>query len=136
MPYSILVVDDERVIRRILHIMLVQAGWAVDEAADGLEAIQKIQDNQPDMVILDIMMPHIDGLSVLRLLRKNPKTADLPIIILSAKTDDKSVQKGLEMGATRYLTKPVGQEILINTVREVLEISDKVQDNVQDSAGK
>ncbi len=120
MAYSILVVDDERVVRRVLSIMLTQAGWHVDQAADGFEAILMVQTKQPDVVVLDIMMPQMDGYEVLQVLRNEPETAELPVVILSAKMDDTAIKKGLDLGANRYLVKPVRQHILVQTIEEVL----------------
>jgi DNA-binding response OmpR family regulator len=119
---TILVVDDEPNARSLLRLILVRAGFEVLVAQDGYEALKEVQDKIPDAMILDIMMPGIDGFEVCEILRGNKETADLPIIMLSARADPESVSKGLRVGATKYLTKPVTPEILTKQVHEVLSI--------------
>lgn len=103
MMYKILIADDEAEIRDILHLYLEQAGFAVSEAADGLEALSLLEKEKPDLLLLDIMMPKLDGYHVLRTLRE---TNNIPVIILSAKSDDSNKILGLDMGADDYITKP------------------------------
>ena len=98
--------------RTLLRLMLVRAGFEVLEAADGMEALAAVKDQLPDIMILDVMMPGIDGFTVCQTLRKEEESADLPVIMLSAKTDSLSVRKGLMAGATKYLTKPISQDEL------------------------
>ena len=126
MAYSVLVVDDEPMARTMLRLMLVRAGFDVREAEDGKTALAEVAQVVPDLMILDIMMPGIDGFEVCTRLRSEGNTANLPIIMLSAKTDAQSVKKGLELGADRYLTKPVGPDELTRHVREVLSIEDEI----------
>ena len=126
MAYSVLVVDDEPMARTMLRLMLVRAGFDVREAEDGKTALAEVAQIVPDLMILDIMMPGIDGFEVCTRLRSEGKTASLPIIMLSARTDAQSVKKGLELGADRYLTKPVGPDELTRHVREVLSIEDEI----------
>ena len=121
MSYAILVVDDEPMARTLLRLMLVRAGFEVLEAEDGFDALSKVGAKLPDAMILDVMMPGMDGFEVCRQLRTEEKTALLPIIMLSAKTDLDSVNKVLRSGATKYLTKPVSPEDLTRNVREVLD---------------
>ena len=118
---SVLIVDDESMARTLLRLMLVRAGFNVSEAEDGYDALEKIRKNRPDIVLLDVMMPGMDGFAVCETLRSNPETLSLPIIMLSAKTDLDSINKGLRAGATVYLTKPISPEDLTRHVREVLE---------------
>lgn len=120
MSRSVLIVDDEPMARTLLRLMLVRAGFEVLEAENGFEALDKVKQKQPDLVLLDVMMPGIDGFSVCEALRKNPLTIDLPIIMLSAKTDLESVNRGLRLGANKYLTKPISTEELTRQVRDVL----------------
>ena len=122
MSRTILVVDDEPNARSLLRLILVRAGFEVLVAQDGYEALKVVQDKIPDVMILDIMMPGIDGFEVCEKLRSNKDTATLPIIMLSARADPESVTKGLRVGATKYLTKPVTPELLTNQVNEVLSI--------------
>lgn len=123
MKRTILVVDDELMTREMLRMMLELSGYAVTEAVDGEDALAKIDEVQPDMVLLDVMMPGVDGFEVCRRLRANEKTAHIPIVILSAKTAPDAVQKGLAAGANTYLKKPVTREELIEEVAARIGVS-------------
>ncbi|MEM7332146.1 MAG: response regulator [Chloroflexota bacterium] len=120
MTQSVLVVDDEPMARTLLRLMLVRAGFNVSEAEDGFDALNKVKINPPDVVLLDVMMPGMDGFKVCESLRQDEKTMGLPIIMLSAKTDLDSINKGLRAGATKYLTKPISPEDLTHHVRDTL----------------
>jgi len=120
MNWSVLVVDDEPLTQDLLRLMLEPAGFRVTGAEHGLEALQKIQQSKPDIMILDVMMPHMDGITVCRKIRSNPETADLPIVMLSGKTHLNAVEEGIEAGANRYLAKPMSRNDLIQNLREVL----------------
>ena len=119
-PSSVLIVDDEPMARTLLRLMLVRQGFDVVEAKDGHDALSKMKEQKPDLVILDVMMPGMDGFTVCTAIRAQPDTADVPVIMLSAKTDMNSVNRGLTSGATKYLTKPVSPEMLIRHVRHSL----------------
>lgn len=106
--------------RTLLRLMLVRAGFHVTEAEDGFDALDKVRKNKPDVVLLDVMMPGMDGFAVCEQLRNESATAELPIIMLSAKTDLDSINKGLRAGATVYLTKPISPEDLTQHVRDAL----------------
>jgi DNA-binding response OmpR family regulator len=106
--------------RTMLRLILVRAGFEVWEAKDGYEALTLVQNQLPDALILDIMMPGIDGYAVCEALRRDWRTADLPVIMLSARADAESVARGFQVGATRYITKPVTPDDLPRQVREVL----------------
>lgn len=103
MQYKILIADDEAEIRDVLRLYLEKDGYEVAEAADGIEAMEKIKSGQPDLVILDIMMPGLDGYRVLRNIREDN---NIPVIILSAKDSDSDKILGLDLGADDYITKP------------------------------
>jgi DNA-binding response OmpR family regulator len=118
---SVLIVDDEPMARTLLRLMLVRAGFHVSEAEDGFDALEKIQINRPDVILLDVMMPGMDGFAVCATLRNDAETARLPIIMLSAKTDLDSINQGLRVGATKYLMKPISPEDLTRHVKDVLE---------------
>ncbi len=120
MKQSVLVVDDEPQARSMMRLILVRAGYDVLEAKDGYEALDEVERQVPDLMILDIMMPGIDGFYVCQRLRADDRTAELPIIVLSAKTDADSIERGKEVGATMYLTKPVSPDELTRHVREVI----------------
>lgn len=115
-----LVVDDEPMTRDLLRLMLEHANFAVVEAKDGVEALELVKQSLPDLVILDVMMPGIDGLTVCKKMRSDEATADLPIIMLSARTQPEAIEAGLRAGATMYLTKPVSRKELIQHMHEVL----------------
>lgn len=105
MGYKILIADDEAEIRDVLRLYLEKDGYDVTEAADGVEAMEKLRKESPDLAILDIMMPGLDGYRVLRNIRENN---NIPVIMLSAKDTDADKILGLDMGADDYITKPFG----------------------------
>lgn len=107
--------------RALLRLMLVRSGYEVAEAEDGWEALTQIRTMLPQAVILDVMMPGLDGYAVCRQVRAQPATQALPVIMLSARSDAESIRKGLEVGATMYLTKPISADDLTHHVRQVLE---------------
>jgi DNA-binding response OmpR family regulator len=120
--HSVLVVDDEPMARTLLRLMLVRAGFEVLEAEDGFDALEKVNQSPPDLIILDVMMPGMDGFAVCESVRGDSRTAALPIIMLSAKTDAESISRGLQVGANKYLTKPVSPEDLTRHVRDALDL--------------
>jgi two-component system response regulator ResD len=120
-PQSVLIVDDEPMARTLLRLMLVRAGFNVSEAENGADALIKVKKNRPDVILLDVMMPGMDGFAVCESIRSQEDMSNLPIIMLSAKTDLDSINRGLRLGATKYLTKPISPEDLTEHVREALE---------------
>jgi len=120
---SVLVVDDEPMARTLLRLMLVRAGFNVYEAEDGYDALEKVEKNPPDVVLLDVMMPGMDGFTVCEKLRAGAATANIPVIMLSAKTGLDSINQGLRAGATVYLTKPISPEELTRHVQDALSDS-------------
>ncbi|MCP5096456.1 MAG: response regulator [Chloroflexi bacterium] len=117
---SILLVDDEPQTRDLLRLMLKRDGYDVYEAEDGYDALDKVKKIIPDMVLLDVMMPDIDGITVCERIRADEETAEIPVVMLSARTHLSAVEKGVIAGATRYLTKPIGRPDLLRHVQEVL----------------
>ncbi|MGL5206551.1 MAG: response regulator transcription factor [Acidaminococcaceae bacterium] len=117
---TVLIADDEAQIREILRIYFEKEGFNVVEAADGAEAIIQVQAAKPDIVILDIMMPVLDGLEVCRQVRK---ISDIPIIMLTAKDEDDDRILGLEIGADDYITKPFNTREVVARVKAVLRRS-------------
>lgn len=113
---TILVVDDERDIREILEYNFRREGYEVLTACDGREALDIVQLSLPDLIILDVMMPEIDGFEVCRRLRDNPNTSALPVIVLSAKLREFDDLVRLELGATEYIQKPVSPRVLVHRV--------------------
>ncbi len=120
MANTILVVDDEKNIVQLARLYLGNEGFHVEEAYDGKQALEKARAVNPDLVILDIMMPEMDGLSVCRELRK---TSNVPVIMLTARDDDIDKIVGLEVGADDYLTKPFNPRELVARVKAVLRRS-------------
>lgn len=120
MNQSVLIVDDEPMARTLLRLMLVRAGFEVAEAENGFDALEKMEDNVPDLILLDVMMPGMDGFTVCEKVRARQETAELPVIMLSAKTDVDSINRGLIVGATKYLTKPISPEELTKHVKDAL----------------
>lgn len=106
--------------RNLLRLMLERAGFEISEAEDGLKALLMMAEQPPDVLLLDVMMPNMDGLTVCEKLRAQAATAVLPIILLSARTSPEAVKAGMDAGATKYLSKPINRKELINTIHEVL----------------
>ena len=120
MKNLILLVDDEPNLRELLRQMLELGGFDVVEAEDGLEALEKLEVVAPDVMILDVMMPNLDGVSLCKKLRAGTAFAGLPIIMVSGKTQHKAVQEGLAAGANQYLCKPITVQELLQSVRSLL----------------
>ena len=116
----ILAVDDSPTILAMLEEILVSAGYEVLTAEDGAEALESARSEQPDLILLDVMLPKLDGYRVCRLLKFDQKYKDIPIIMLTAKTEEQSMATGLRTGADQYLTKPVEPERLLEAVAEEL----------------
>ena len=116
----ILIVEDDEDIRELVKFNLTREGWRVTEAESGEEAIRKAGAAVPDLVLLDLMLPGIDGLEVCRTLRAEPRTAGIPIVMLTAKSEESDVVAGLELGADDYLTKPFSPRVLVSHLRAVL----------------
>lgn len=124
MPKKILVVDDEKHIVRLVQANLDRAGYAVVTANDGKEALEKVAEENPDLVVLDVMMPYMDGFEVLQNLRRNPSTRDIPVIMLTAKAQDADVFKGWQSGVDCYLTKPFNPMELLSFVKRIFDSMD------------
>jgi len=120
---KILVVDDEPHIRRILQFLLEEEGFTVREAAGGREALDALAEFRPDLIVLDVMMPQMDGFAVLKQLRAHFETRQLPVIMLTAKGESHDKVRGLRDGANDYLTKPFNHEELLFRLRNMLEAS-------------
>lgn len=120
MPPVILIVEDEPAIRELLRMTLAASGFSSDEAGDGIQALERIAAAKPDLVLLDWMLPGLDGLGVLRRLKADPATAELPVILLTAKSEESDIVLGLEMGASDYITKPFSNKVLIARIRALL----------------
>lgn len=132
-PALVLVVDDQPANIEVLQMRLESRGYDVATAANGHEALTRIADLHPDLVLLDIMMPGIDGLEVCRRVRADPALPYMPIVMVTARTDRADIVAGLDAGADDYLTKPVDQTELMARVRSMLRIK-ALQDQVREQA--
>jgi two-component system, OmpR family, alkaline phosphatase synthesis response regulator PhoP len=117
---NIMVVEDEEDILDLIRHNLVKEGYAVTTSVNGAEAVKAIVRKPPDLVLLDLMLPGLDGLDVCRALKKDPKTADIPILMVTAKDEESDVVAGLELGADDYIMKPFRMKELIARVRAAL----------------
>jgi CheY-like chemotaxis protein len=115
---SILIVDDDDSIRSLLHQELADAGYRIEEASNGRLALEKVRANRPDLILLDVMMPEMNGFDVAAVLKNDPQTMDIPIIVLSVVKDK---ARGFRIGVDRYLTKPIDTGLLFNEIGSLLE---------------
>jgi two-component system alkaline phosphatase synthesis response regulator PhoP len=122
---KVLVVDDERDITALVAYHLEREGFRVLEAHDGLQALELVKRERPNLVILDLMLPAMSGLDVCRRLRKEPETTWLPILMLTARADETDKVLGLELGGDDYLTKPFGPRELVARVKALLRRSEE-----------
>lgn len=116
----ILAVDDSPTILEMIKAILLSAGYEVITAADGAEALETARAEKPDLILLDVMLPKLDGYRVCRLLKFDQNYKGIPIIMLTAKTEEQSMATGIRTGANQYLTKPVEPEKLLAAVAEEL----------------
>lgn len=121
MKKHILVVDDEIGALTLIGIMLERGGFSVLKAKDATSALAVLDQNTPDMIILDVMMPGMDGIELCQVIRQRENTQETPVLILSARGDAESVMKGMEAGANDYLPKPILHHDLVSKVRSILE---------------
>ena len=124
MPRKILAVDDEKFIVRLVQVTLERQGYQVITASDGKEALEKVDSEKPDLVVLDVMMPYMDGFEVLQTLRRDPATRDIPVIMLTAKAQDADVFRGWQSGVDCYLTKPFNPLELVSFVNRIFQSMD------------
>jgi two-component system alkaline phosphatase synthesis response regulator PhoP len=125
---KVLVVDDEPDIREIISFNLVKEGYEIETAKNGSEALSKVSSFKPDLVVLDIMMPGMDGVEVCRTIRANPSHNDMLIIFLTALSDEASQIRGLETGADDYVSKPISPKVLVSRVNAILRRVHKEDD--------
>src|SRR5512139_1836242 len=117
---KVLIVDDEPFNVDYIEQELADCNYQLITASNGREALDKIYSVQPDLVLLDLMMPVLDGFAVLAQVKADPSVRDIPVIIISAASDSRSVVKGIKQGAEDYLTKPVDGDLLLQKVKEYL----------------
>ncbi len=122
----VLVVEDEAALVTMLRYNLEKQGFRVDEATDGEEALTRIAETQPDLVLLDWMLPVVSGIEVCRQIRRRPATRDLPVIMVTARTEDQDAVRALNTGADDYITKPFSVDALLARMRALLRRSSAV----------
>ena len=122
----VLVVEDEAALATVLRYNLERQGFRVEEATDGQEALTRIAESAPDIVLLDWMLPVMSGIEVCRQIRRRPATRDLPVIMVTARTEDQDAVRGLNTGADDYITKPFSMDALLARMRALLRRSGAV----------
>ncbi len=126
MKRKILVVDDEVAIVRVLKDRLELEGYEVLAAYDGAEGLEIAKRELPDLIIMDITMPNMDGLTAARLLREQPETSKIPIVMLTARGQESDERAGYQAGAVRYFTKPFSTRQLVREIRSILGDEDAI----------
>ncbi|NPA31050.1 MAG: response regulator transcription factor, partial [Chloroflexi bacterium] len=127
--YKILVVDDEKRIVHFIRLNLEHDGFEVLAAYNGTEALKRVREDLPDLVLLDVMLPDMDGFEVLRLIRE---VSDVPVIMVTAKGEEEDIVRGLELGADDYITKPFSPRELVSRIRAVLRRYEAVRGGMGD----
>ena len=117
---TILVVDDDPVIQKLLTVNFEMEGYRVVCASDGVEGLAQVSAHHPALVLLDVMMPHMDGIEVVQRLKADPTTANIPVILLSAKAQATDISGGLDAGADDYITKPFDPLDLLDKVAALI----------------
>lgn len=120
MPKKILVVDDDAELVELVSFNLTKAGYNIGTASNGVEAIRKARALSPDLIVLDVMMPELDGFGVCEILRRDRATASIPIILLTALSSELGRMAGFDSGATDFLTKPFSPRQLLARIAELL----------------
>ena len=119
MVSSVLIIEDDEDIRELIHFNLIKEGRQVFTARDGQEGYQKALNKRPDIILLDLMLPKMDGIKVCQLLKEHPSTASIPIIMITARGGEEDIVKGLSTGADDYITKPFGPRVLLARIKAV-----------------
>lgn len=118
---KILIIEDEEAIRFILEKRLSNAGYIVISAENGIEGLNKARKENPDLILLDLMLPGIDGYQVCSILKRDRRYSHIPIIILTARIQQKDYELAMELGADAFLTKPFESQVLLNKIEELLK---------------
>jgi len=124
---SIFIIEDDKSIQEVIRFNLAKEGYQVDHSEDGETALIKMASKTPDLVLLDLMLPGVDGLEVCRRLKSNDKTNNISVIILTAKGEEADIVAGLELGADDYITKPFSIRVLLARIRVVLRRKSTVE---------
>ena len=128
MARKILTCDDEKHIVRLIQVNLERQGYDVVTAFNGVECLEKVRDEKPDLIVLDVMMPEMTGFEVLETLKKNPETEHIPVIMLTARAQDADVLRGWQSGVECYLTKPFNPMELIAFVKRIFSMEESEAD--------
>ena len=136
-PY-ILVVDDNKITTKLLHRFLDANGYETEEAYDGLECLEKVAVRHPDAIVLDVMMPRLDGYQTVAKLKENPVTASIPVVIVTALNDVKNQLKAIESGSDDFLNKPIEEKLLVAKVKLLSSLKIAIDKNkyLEDNLGK
>lgn len=118
---KILIIDDEPQIVRALELLMQREGFEIRSASDGVEALSAIEDIAPDLILLDLMMPRMDGFELCQKIRSNPAWKNMIIVILTAKGRDIEREKGMALGADHYVTKPFSTREVVQLIKSALE---------------
>jgi DNA-binding response OmpR family regulator len=121
MRKKILVVDDDAELVELISFNLKQAGYSIGTACNGVEALKKTHSLEPDLIVLDVMMPELDGFAVCEILRRDPATVAVPIMMLTALSSELGRLAGLGSGASDFVTKPFSPRLLVQRIEELLQ---------------
>ena len=121
MQKKILIVEDEESLLKLESILLTTKGYLVQGATTGLAALEAVASEPPDLILLDIMLPELDGFQVCDRIKKNRETKHIPIILLTAKKTPEDIARGKEVGAEEYITKPFKSAMVMSTIEELLK---------------
>jgi chemosensory pili system protein ChpA (sensor histidine kinase/response regulator) len=122
---TVMVVDDSVTVRKVTSRFLEREGFRVITAKDGVEALQVLQDHMPDVMLLDIEMPRMDGFEVAKNIRTSSRLKDLPIIMITSRTGEKHRERAFSLGVNKYLGKPYQEDLLLSNIQELLHIRTK-----------
>ncbi len=117
---SVLIIEDEEDIQELINYSLSKEGYQTTAVTSGEEGLRTAKSKQPNLIVLDLMLPGMDGLEICRLLKNDPKTQHIPIVMLTAKGEESDVVTGLELGADDYITKPFSPKVLVARIRTIL----------------
>jgi DNA-binding response OmpR family regulator len=131
LPKRILVVEDEPLIREVIKKRLEVTGYSVTAATDGVEALERVKAEVPDLIVLDLMLPKKDGYAVCVELKNDPSYAHIPILMLTARTQEREVERGIQSGADGYMMKPFDGNQLAERVAELLERAERHERDLQ-----
>ncbi len=123
----ILVVDDERELIDAIRDLLEERGYLIDYANDGIGALEIVKKDPPDLILLDIVMPNMDGITLLKKLKEKNETKDIPVIMLTVKDGQANRDLGLATGAYEYISKPYDSQVLLRQIRNILEKTGKLE---------